>query len=152
MEKTKDITKGKIATVQLKNWMLSPLYAWLNIPLHSEQAVARNRIAKMIQEKAEDFENDRLQAIEKYKVYDPVTNEAVTMKGKEGKDVFKITDEKAWADEYEVLKNQIVIFDVLPSNRAHWKIVRDLIKNTKIDMDIDTTALWESLLEAMAVL
>lgn len=151
METSKETKKEKATSVQIKNWMLSPFYAWLDIPLHSEQAVARNRIAKLLKEKAEDFETDRLEAIEKYKVYDPITKEAILSKGKDGKDVFKISDLPAWEKEYEVLRNQVVFFDLLPSTRPYWKIVRELIKNTKIDMDIETTNLWEELLEAMSV-
>lgn len=143
---TKKETK-KADSFSLKNYMLKLLNVMLSVPLHSEKASARNKVLKLIAEKLELFEEDRMEIIKKYAKKD---NEGelvmeVTDKGKN----YILEDEKSFSTEYEVIAQQEVIFDILPSNRGNWKLMLDVIKDTKLEMDPSDTEAWETIIEAL---
>lgn len=133
--------KEAVSSFELQNYMLKPLRSWLNAPLHSEQAVARNRVVKILDEKISLFETDRMELVNKYGKKD---TEGELIIGENG---YEFEDMKTFAAEYEVISTQPAIFDLLPSNRVYWKGILPVIKNTQEEMDIFTTEIWEQVIE-----
>lgn len=144
-KKTK--TTAVANTITLKNDDLGTLISWLSLPLHSEKASARNRIVKLLQAEGEIFDNVRQEALEKHKI--TKDGKAETWKDDKGKTFFKLKDDAKWAEEYQKLSLLPVTFDVLPSNRESWRIVRSILADTKNEMDVPTTDWWESVLVAL---
>lgn len=136
---------NKVSSFQLKNKMLKFFNHLIDVPLHSEQAVARNRISKLVKEKFDEFEADRLDLIEKYAKRDDKKEKMLDEKGEN----FLLEDQEAFERDWEILRSQEAVFDVLPSNRQYWRTIRDVVKNTKLEMDIELTDMWEDLLEAL---
>ena len=149
-QKPEPAKSERLQGVVLQKKDIKPLIIWLDIPLHSEKAVARNRITKLLKTEFELFEADRLQALEKHKVMKDGKPE-LEMIMENGKEVesFKLKDPKKWSEEWKKMQEQTVTLDVLPSNRAQWRIVRDLLKGTKVEMDIEMTEWYEHILSAV---
>lgn len=147
----KDIIKKekggeKADSFTVTNAMLKTFNLFLNIPLHSEQAVARNKVINLIKEKFEEFEVNRLAIVKDHSKKDPKTGEMVM--NEEGTN-FIMKDIIAFNDAYEKLRQLPVVFDILPSNRQSWRIARDIIKSTKVEMDVEETEHWEKIIEAL---
>lgn len=135
----------KVSSFQLKNKMLKFFNHLIDVPLHSEQAVARNRISKLVKEKFDEFEADRLDLIEKYAKRDDNKEKMLDAEGVN----FLLEDQAGFERDWEILRNNVALFDVLPSNRQYWRSIRDVVKNTKLEMDIELTDMWEELIEAL---
>lgn len=144
-ETKKEIKKADSFTV--KNYMLKLFGALLAVPLHAEKASARNKVLKLIGEKIDLFETDRMELVKKYGKKDTEGELIMEMTDK-GKN-YVLEDQEAFSTEYELIAAQEVIFDVLPSNRANWKLMLDVIKSTKLEMDPIDTDTWEVITEAL---
>ena len=142
--------EGKANTIVLKNDDLATFIAWLNIPLHSEKAIARNRIVELLKKEANNFNSDRLAMLEPFKELDADKKPIMVIDESDNKEHFKLNDNAGWKATWEALLKKEVIFDVLPSNRTNWRIVRDIIANTKNEMDIETTEWYEGVLTALS--
>lgn len=129
----------------LKNVDLKHVHYFLDVPLHSEKAVARNRVLALVEEKFEAFQADRMVLVEKYGKRD---KDDQLVKSEDGSR-FLLKDEKTFANQYEILEQQEAIFDVLPSNRGYWKTVRDIIRDSKKELDIEQTDFYEEILEKL---
>lgn len=136
-------------SVVFKNVDLKTLIAWLDVPLHSQQAIARNRVCEQIGVVFNAFEKERLALVEKYGDRDPKTNEIIIITNPDGSTNFKLKDKKAFEAEYNPLADTDAIFDILPSNRQHWKTVREIIASSKMPMDVAITTFWEGVLKAL---
>lgn len=134
-----------VSTFKIKNKLLRVFNVLIDVPLHSEQAVARNRISKLIEEKFAEFETDRLDLIERYAKKDEKTGEKIL--DEEGTN-FLLADSKGFDRDWEILRNTPAVFDVLPSNRQYFKTIAKVIQNTDMKMDIELTDLWEELLDS----
>jgi hypothetical protein len=134
-----------VSTFEIKNKLLRVFNLLIDVPLHSEQAVARNRISKLIQEKFAEFETDWLELIERYAKKDEKSGEKIL--DEDGKN-FLLADSKGFDREWEILRNTPAVFDVLPSNRQYFKTIAKVIQDTDMKMDIELTDLWEELLDA----
>lgn len=144
MKTDKKTTETKASSFTLANWKMKVIIeTWLNTPLHSEKAIARNRVVKMMTEKFEDFEKDRLALVEQHGKRDEDKNLII----KDGS--YVMIDEEAFQKEWALLKDTEAIFDILPSTRPYWKTVRDIIKDSKVEMDIEATDIYEELLEKL---
>lgn len=135
----------KVSSFQLKNKMLKFFNLLIDVPLHSEQAVARNRISKLIKEKFDEFEADRLDLIEKYAKRDDKNEKMLDEEGKN----YILADIEGFDRDWELLRENVAVFDILPSNRQYWRTIRDVVKNTKVEMDIETTDTWEEIMETL---
>ena len=144
---TKEKKAGTKNAVTFKNKELVEVMGWLNVPLHSEQARARNKIVDILNTEFEIFEKERIAICDKYTDRTPEDNKPIMQDGHyKIKDEHKETFDKEWKD----LQDAPVTFDILPSNREHWRIVRNVIEKTNREMDIDQTAFWEKILEALS--
>jgi hypothetical protein len=150
MSKTETTKKKEKAPsvegVSLKYYMLQPIVQFLNIPLHSEKAIARNRIVKLISEKHEELEAVRMDLIKEHAEKDADGSPKMS----EDKSHYIMKDDAAFDAEWQVLKNQEVVFDLLPSNRNYWRVAREIIKYTKEQMTYEKTEIWEAIVEALA--
>lgn len=144
-KKHQEKESDKVGSFQLPNKMLKFFNHMIDVPLHSEQAVARNRISKLIKEKYDEFETDRLDLVEKYAKRDDKNEKMLDEEGTN----FLINDQGSFDREWELLRSQVATFDVLPSNRQYWRTILDVVKNTKLEMDIELTDMWEELIEAL---
>lgn len=146
----KDIIKKekggqKADSFTVTNAMLKTFNLFLNVPLHSEQAVARNKVIGLIKEKFDEYEVNR-QALVKDHAKKGSDDELLM--NEEGTN-YIMKDIVAFSDAYEELRAVPVIFDILPSNRSAWRIARDIIKSTKAEMDVEETEHWEKIQEAL---
>lgn len=139
---------NSIKSIKLKNSQLKGLILFLNIPLHSQKARARNIIYKLVNPFTEEYETERMKLIEKYG--------SKNKKGElefidEEKTEYKIVDKEKFEKSFEKLKNVEIVFDVLPSNKEAWKIVKQIVEDTKVELDITLTDFWEELLESLTI-
>lgn len=140
----------KASSIEFKNYMLQPIIAWLNVPQHGDKARARNRVVKLIAEKYADFEKERLALVEKYSKKDDDGKSVLEETGDENKKRFIIEDQEAFDAEWKPLRTEIAIFDILPSNRNDWRVVREIFEKSTVEMDIETTDFYEAILTALA--
>lgn len=135
---------NKKISINIKYKLLKTLASWVNVPLHSEEARARNRIVKLLQSAYEDFEKYRLSLVDKYGEKDDEGNLKFTEDGSN----YLLTDEEQFAEEWNVLKEATVTFPIL-ENRTDWLVVNNILKNITIQMDTATTEQYEELLSAI---
>lgn len=115
----------------------------LNVPLHSEKARARNRIIEIVGQKFKEYDKDRMDLVTKYGEKDPKTGELAM--DEDGKN-YKIKNHEKFNLDFIKLINADVVFDILPSNREYWRLVKGVIENTKVEMNVQDTANWEDIL------
>lgn len=137
--------KEKTTSFEVKGYHLKPLKLWLDIPMHREKAIARNKIVKLINEKLNEYEENRLLLVKEYAKKDAEGEAIMTEDGEN----YEMDDLKGFVEAFGVIKNAPVIFDLLPSNRNEWRTIRDIIKKTDIEMDVITTEFWEEVTSAM---
>lgn len=113
--------------------------------MHREKAIARNKIVKLIDEKLNEFEENRLALVKDYAKKDAKGELMMTEDGEN----YEMNDLKGFIEAFSIVKDGPVIFDLLPSNRNEWRTVRDIIKKTDIEMDVLTTEFWEQVTGAM---
>lgn len=148
--KNKEAAAKPVAdSVTFKNFELQTIITWLDTPLHSKQAVARNRICEIIGEKHNAFEKDRMALIDKYGKRDPKTNEYVVIPDGLGGRKYDLADQKKFDEEYKVIKDMDIVFDILPSNRDYWRMARQILLDIKVPMDIELTNFWERIIKAL---
>jgi hypothetical protein len=151
---SKNKTKKMVAAVSkkkdsitFKNMHLKPLLKWLDIPLHSQKAIARNRICEIIQDRFDLFEKDRIAILEKYA--EKEKGQLKIEKDKDGRLNYVLSNREKFNSEFSVINEENVIFDILPSNREYWKIVRDIFESSKVEMNIETTQFYEFVLKTL---
>lgn len=136
--------KKEVNSVSFENKYLENMLKWLNVPLHGAEASSRNRVVEVIGDAFNMYEKDRIAMNERNSIKDEKTGKPVMYKEpNDNRDHYKIADMEAWKKEYEELASSKAIFDILPSTRPHWRVARDIFKNTKVAMDIETTTFWE---------
>ena len=130
----KEIKQSEISALNLKNYQLELLSKMLDVPLHSERARTRNRFYKIVLTKADDKEKGRIELLEKYG----------KLNEKEKK--YDITDMKKFNEEWTKLQQEACIIDVLPSIKADLPIIKDILKNSKVEMNITETEIYEEIM------
>lgn len=130
----KESKQPELQALNLKNYQLELLGTILDVPLHSERARARNRFYKIVQTKVGDKEKGRIELLEKY--------------GKLNKEAHKydIKDVKKFNEEWTKLQQEACIIDVLPSVKADLPIIKDILKNSKVEMNITDTEIYEEIM------
>lgn len=140
--------KKRVDAISLKNAYISILLTWLSVPLHSEKARARNRIVEILAPRFKDFEKERMELIEKYGEKDD-KKKLIMIPGVNGGTRYSIKDQVKFNEAFDKIKEVEVVFDILPSNRENWKIARKIIEDTKMEMDVEVTNIWEKVLEIL---
>jgi hypothetical protein len=115
------------------------------LALHGSEARARNKVRKIILERADQVEDERIALVEKY-----------AKKGEDGKavldpktDRYEIEDRENFNKEFLELMSETTSFDILPSNRAEFMIVKDIfINRMKSEMTVDDTNVYEEVCQA----
>ena len=133
--------------VILKNDDLQTFLSWLNVPMHSEKARARNHVFGVLKNAWDKFEAERVKLLETYKV--KKDGKDVKYTNARGVEVFKLKDEKKWGLVWLKLSAEKVTFDVEPKDAPAWRIIRTFIKDTKTEMDVETTKWWEDVVAAL---
>lgn len=150
-EKKTATKKQSIDTIKLQNGSLDTVLVWLNVPLHSKEAIARNRIVEIISEKVKQLEKDRMSLIEKYGERDKENNLIIITDEETKKTHYKLKDKEKFNEDFKALLDTEIIFDILPSNRDYWKTVKNIWENTKVEMDIETTTFYEEILKRLSI-
>jgi len=140
--------KNEIKSIELANYQIKDILDRLNVPLHSEKARARNRIVEILGPIANATEKERLALVDKYAEKDE-NNKPVIVMGEFGKDHYKLTDDAAFQKEWQEVQAVKNTFDILPSNRMAWIVVREMWEKTTREMDINETILWEEIINAL---
>ena len=124
----------KIEALNFKNYQLELLSKMLDVPLHSEKARARNRFFKVVQSKASDKEKGRIDLLEKYGKLNKEENR------------YDIKDLKKFNMEFTKLQQEVCIIDLLPSVKADMPAIKDILKNSKVEMNITETEIYEEIM------
>ena len=154
----KDTTPEKKVALTLKNYHLTYLFDtnpsatqgnWLNTPLHNKQARARNRFLKIISERNQELEDNRMELLKQY-----------CKKDKEGEPVMKKTDNglqeydfveedyEKFQKEYGEMQIEDFIIDILPSNKEDIMIVRDILDDLKKPLELRESFVYEEVMTA----
>lgn len=149
MTKKKDEKKPieTVSSIEFKNKYLKTIITWLNIPLHSQQAIARNRVVNFLSEAHDRFEEERIALIKE--LGDKDENGELLMN--ETKDSFIVkTNLEKFNEELSILRDKKAIFDILPSNREYWRNVKTVFANINKEMDIEETTFYEEILSELS--
>lgn len=111
----------KAEALTLKNHQLKLLSEIIDIPLHSEKARARNRFGKILFEKIDTIEKERVALCEKYGKYN---------NDRKAYDIDLKNIEK-FNKEYGKLMSEVCIIDLLPSVKADLPVIKDILDKTK---------------------
>lgn len=144
-DKPKKEVKEKKDSFSIKKNMLKFFILLLSAPLHSEKARARNKVLKVVEEEFNNFDAERIELIKQYGKKD-ADGELVR---DEEKKTYILEDSKGFDTAFKLLENEEVVFDVLPSNREHWKMMIEVIDKTSIEMDPEATDTWEEIISAL---
>ena len=113
--------------------------------LHGQESRSRNKIADMLKAKILEFEKERMDLINKWgkKGKDGKTEE------KDGK--FVMTDQKKFEEEFKelTLTSSNFVFDILPSNKRYFADVKEIILNTKQEMNYADGEVYEKVCEKL---
>ena len=147
----KEKTNKPVALV-LKNGNLDILTKWLaEAKLHGQRARARNRIVKLIGEKAVMIEKERMIILGKYskktKDGELETKEVEDVFGKKTRQ-YVIADQEKFNKQYQSLIDEDAVFDLLPSNREDFKIAKEIVLNLNVEMDFNQTDVYEQVCSA----
>lgn len=140
-----------VKTLELSNDSLMLLYTLLNVPLHGPQLRARNRFARLVRDRLEFLDDNRVKAAEGY-----------ADKDKEGKPKFKIDADGKPTEEYELspknlkkfdeemtaFRKEKWVIDLLPSIKPDLVLVRPIVLETKIDLGTVDGYVYEEIASA----
>lgn len=132
---------NKKISITLKCKFIKTLDSWLNMPLHSEAARARNRIVKLLASAYDEYEDRRMELVEKYGIKDNDGNFKLDESGAN----YLLTDEEKFREDWLALRETSVTFDIL-QNRADWLVVKKVLEKITVQMDTPTTELYEDIL------
>ena len=118
---------------------------WLNIPLSGAQARARNRFVKILAEKAQIVETERMEIIAR-----------TAMQNVDGK---PLVDEKGQAEftpegrakfnqEYLEAMNEDCMIDVTESNRKDMETVKTILEELPTGLDANEGIVYEDIMAA----
>jgi hypothetical protein len=127
----------KIEALNFKNYQLELLSKMLDVPLHSEKARARNRFFKVVQPKIQTKNTEHDALLVKY-----------GKKSDKEKNQFTIKPEslEKFSAEIKKLNNEPCIIDLLPSVKADMPAIKDILKNSKVEMNITETEIYEEIM------
>lgn len=119
--------------------------AWLNTPLSGSQARARNRFVKILAEKAQGIEAERMAIINR-----------TAMPGLDGK---PLTDDKGQAEfttegrikfnqEYLEAMNDDCLIDVTESNKKDIETVKTILEELPTGLDANEGVVYEDIMAA----
>lgn len=141
--------KTSVSSLTFKNYHIysgnfmkkPPIVEILNVPLHGQQARSRNRIIKIFDERSAEVEASRMDLIKKFGKLDKNKEPELDPKTKS----YILADEDGFKKEFGTLLEESCTFDVLPSNRADFQVVKELVLNCKVDFDINGTTVYEEI-------
>lgn len=140
--------KQKVDSLTFKNYHIyssnflkkAPLIEILDVPLHGTQARSRNRIIKLIMDKAKEIEESRMELIKKYCKKDK-NGELVLNDDK----TYKVEKMDEFSKEFTAMLEEDCILDVLPSNKTDLIAIKDVVLNSKINFDINGTNIYDDI-------
>lgn len=128
----------------LKGYHLRFFYELLGVPLHGEQARARNRFVDLFRVKAKEMEAVRLELIQKYGKLDenkkPIWNDTLKR--------FELADPQGFDKEYSEALDKEIYFDYTPATRKDFLSVKQFILSSKKELDIEETEMYEDICSA----
>lgn len=134
-------------TLTIKNYQINTLITALNYTMPFSKGRVRNRFITILSTKAQEVEKNRMEILN-----------GVCEKGEDGKPIvdkneYKLTDEarKKFGEEYAKLMNENCIIDVTASLKMDLGPIKDMINNSKSELNIDQTKVVEDVLAAFEV-
>lgn len=142
-KETKKEVKEKKNSFSIKKKTLKFFTILLSAPLHAEKARARNKVLKLVEAEFNNFDTERLELIKQYGKKNADGELELDEAGKN----YLIDDLQAFNTAFEILENEEVVFDILPSNREYWKLMIDVINNTTLELDPVATDTWDEIID-----
>lgn len=149
MSKKKQKNVNQVDSIVLSVKLIRQIYIWLDIPLHSEKARARNRIVAILKSFYEESEETRMKIVEKFARKEADGTLKIITDVATGSTSYDIEDRKRFDEAWIKAQGIEYTFDIMPSNRDHWKVVRGIFENTKMEFDIEMTDTWEAIINAL---
>lgn len=128
------IRNESLGIISLAQWLAQQM-------LHGKESRARTRFLKLIEERINEIDAERLRLAEEHaeKKKDKEGNEQLVYLDKDGKETtdksiansFKVKDMDKFNKEYEDYLNETLVVDVTPANQETIYGVRDIIMDTK---------------------
>jgi len=150
------MSENKVLT--LINYQLLPLAKFLGEEkLNGKDSRYRTRFLKVLADRIEENEKERLELCKKFSVKQEVSGQEVSVYlDKEGKDTldekqsvaFKLGDLKAFNDEYALMLNETLIIDITPANKDMVYTVKDVLFNTSVEFKDGNAASYNTWCEA----
>ena len=132
-----------MASITFKNGHLRPLMKWLDVPLHGMQARLRGRFVRTLQDRFQEIEDARIALLKELCDKDE-KGEPIMEPG----DRYKLSPENLIAlnkHHTDMLEESYVI-DVLDSNRETLQGVRQLLKESKLEMDSNESQTYDTIM------
>ena len=140
------------------NVSVIPLAQWLGAQqLHGKESRYRTRFIRVLSERAEEMEKERISLCVKYSETKEVEGKKVTVfLDKDGKDTtketelvkYKIIDQKGFNEEYSEYLKESLIIDVTPATKDMINSVKETLLNTNESFKANEAALYDGWCEA----
>lgn len=145
-----------IKVFAIKKYLLAPLRMFLDVPLHGREARARNRVLKLFFAVWQEAEEERLKTLneltEKDEKGKPIMYDKVIMRfGKPNQEKhYRLTDENQQKfDKFnEELWNEDAKFDLLPSVKDDFEVVKNLVLNLNKTFNAEEGMAYDEICEA----
>ena len=132
--------------MKINNTNVQYLYNWLNLPLHGDQARARNKFAKIIEKQYKDSLDGRTEILKKYSDKDKKTKEPIIEKG-----MYKMSDTVLKKAKEEVTKflEKVTTYELTKADKVYARIVVKILTDAKIPLDIANGEIYEQVMSEL---
>lgn len=136
--------KEVVKALSLKNYHLRTMFEILESPLHGQEARARNRIARLFKEKQDVLEAERIKLLDKYAKKNEKGEKILDKSGRN----YEMEDIDAFQKEYKETLDDAALFDILPSNKSDFSVVKKIVLEWKKPLGLAETELYEEICQA----
>jgi hypothetical protein len=129
--------------MKLNNTNAQYLYNWLNLPLHGEQARARNKFTAIIEKQYFASLSGRTDILKEYSEKDKKTKEPIIENG-----MFKMGDKVLEKAKEEVTKflAKTTTYEFTKNEKALVKTVVKILNDAKIPLDIANGKIYDEVM------
>jgi hypothetical protein len=137
--------KNIVKSIEFKNIHIKHLIALMNVKLSGRKSRLRNKFLNIVNIKGAEIEKERIKIMEEMADKDE-NGKAIIDKATNNYKISEGVVKKA-NDLFTDLMNEKVIFDILPSNEDIFDQARDIILNSKLELDSSAGEMYDEICE-----
>lgn len=137
--------------MKINNTQVQYLYNWLNLPLHGEQARARNKFTAIIEKQYFASLDGRTDILRKFSDKDKKTKEPIMEKNLKGESLYKMSDDKLEEAKKEVNKflDKVTTYELTKAEKQLVKTIIKILNDAKIPLDIANGKVYDSVMSEL---